>query len=199
MDCYTCDQPAINACKRCAKPYCDGHGNAVYCSECLQPSSALPSFNLYRGALLVMLIGTALAVVLILRPPGESKSASPVIVGKSGLTPAATSGAPSATVAVKTPDASATPAETETPGTETPTTGTPTPGSTPGATPSGTVSPFNEYVVQSGDNLLSIAQQFLAPGDNLRAFATAIANLNGLDPVDPLLRVGQKLLLPKPQ
>jgi Tfp pilus assembly protein FimV len=195
MDCYTCDQPAINACKRCAKPYCDDHGNAVYCSECLQPSSALPSFNLYRGALLVMLVGTALAVVLILRPPGESKSASPVVVGKSGITPAATSGAPSATVAVKTPEASATPAETETPGTETPPAGTPT----PGATSSGTASPFNEYVVQSGDNLLAIAQQFLAPGDDLRAFATAIANLNGLDPVDPLLRVGQKLLLPKPR
>jgi hypothetical protein len=67
VNCYACDQAAINACKRCAKPYCDDHGNAQYCADCLKPASALPSFNLYRGALLAMLVGTALAVVLLIR------------------------------------------------------------------------------------------------------------------------------------
>ncbi|HXK34822.1 MAG TPA: hypothetical protein VNM91_12510, partial [Dehalococcoidia bacterium] len=75
MNCYACDGTATNACKRCAKPYCDDHGNATYCAECLQPASALPSFNLYRGALLVMLVGSAVAVFLLVRPPGETTSA----------------------------------------------------------------------------------------------------------------------------
>lgn len=193
MDCYTCTTPAINACKRCAKPYCDDHGNAAYCAECLQPASALPSFNLYRGALLVMLVGTALAVVLILRPPGDTKGAAPVVVGRSAPTAAANNSA-SPTVAATTPDSSATAA-----GTSTTSTATPEASGTAVATPSGTVSPFNQYTVQSGDNLFGIAQQFLAPGDDLKAFAAAIANLNGLDTNDPVLTIGQKLLLPKPR
>src|SRR5204863_3284043 len=103
MDCYSCEQTAINACKRCAKPYCGDHGNAVYCSQCLEPASALPSFNLYRGALLVMLVGTALAVVLILRPPGETKGAVPVVVGKAAPTPTSSRGSTSPTIAAQTP------------------------------------------------------------------------------------------------
>jgi LysM repeat protein len=199
MDCFSCDQPAVNACKRCAKPYCDDHGNASYCSECLRPASALPSFNLYRGALLVMLIGTALAVVLILRPPGETKGAAPVVVGKAARTPASSGGSASPTIAAQTPQTTPRASDIETPAGEVKGTVTPSASGTPRPTPSGTVSPFNEYVVQSGDNLFSIAQEFLAPGDDLTAFSRAIANLNGLDPVDPVLRIGQKLLLPKPR
>lgn len=195
MNCYSCDATAVNACKRCARPYCDDHGNASYCAECLQPASALPSFNLYRGALLVMLVGTALAVVLILRPPGETKGAAPVVIGRSLPTPTVAGGSSQATVPARTPDETGTAAASAT---GTPATGTPASGTTT-VTPAGTASPFNEYVVQSGDNLFSIAQQFLAPGDDLKAFSIAIANLNGLDPVDPLLHIGQKLLLPKPR
>jgi LysM repeat protein len=194
VDCYSCDQPAINACKRCAKPYCEDHGNAAYCAECLQPSSALPSFNLYRGALLVMLVGTAVAIFLILRPPGETKGAPPVVVGKSAPTATPASGDITPTVAARTPETSATA------GTATAeTTETPAAGSTPGATPSGTVSPFNEYTVEAGDTLFDIAQANLPPGDDVTAFARAIANLNNLDPTDPVLAIGQKLLLPKPR
>ncbi len=200
MDCSSCDQPATNACKRCAKPYCDDHGNATYCADCLRPASALPSFNLYRGALLVMLVGTALAVVLILRPPGETKGAAPVVVGKSVRTPTVTGGATLPTVAAQTPDASTTPRGSETPGTASAgVTGTPSPDGTAAAKPLGTASAFNAYQVASGDNLLSIAQAHLTPGDNLTDFAAAIANLNGLNPVDPVLRIGQTLLLPKPR
>src|SRR5258708_15088245 len=143
MDCYSCDQYAINACKRCAKPYCSDHGNATYCSQCLQPASALPSFNLYRGALMVMLIGTALAVVLILRPPGETRGAAPVVVGKSAPTPTASGGSPSSTVAARTPETTPSPSSTESPEAKTTGTTTPSASTTAQATPAGTVSPVN--------------------------------------------------------
>lgn len=193
VNCYTCEQPAVNACRRCAQPYCEDHGNASYCAGCLQPSSALPSFNLYRGALLTMLVGTAVAIILIVRPPGASTGASPVFVGK--LTPTATAagGAARATVPAVTPDTTGTPGE----GTTTPeTTGTAAPEGTP--TETGTPSPFNEYVVVAGDTLFDIAQANLAPGDDVVKFAQAIANLNGLDYNNPELRIGMTLLLPKP-
>jgi hypothetical protein len=181
MDCYSCDHPAINACRRCAKPYCDDHGNAQYCSACLQPASALPSFNLYRGALLVMLVGTALAVFLLIRPPGETKGAPPVVVGRSTPTPTAAGGGDQPTVAAETPRASAT-------------AGT----ATPAPTAAPTESPFLEYIIVDGDTLFDIAAANLPEGDDITAYARAIATLNGLDYDAPVLTVGDSLLLPPP-
>ena len=86
MDCFSCANPAINECKRCAKAYCEDHGNAQFCADCLRPASAVPSSNLYFGALLVMLVGTALAVYLIVRPPGDSSGAATVAVEGAGPT-----------------------------------------------------------------------------------------------------------------
>jgi LysM repeat protein len=182
---------AVNACKRCAKPYCEDHGNAVYCAACLQPSSALPSFNLYRGALLVMLIGTAIAVFLIVRPPGETKGAPPVVVGRTTATPAsgAETAVPPQTPATTTTDTAGTPGATDV-------TGTPQVTGTPAVT--ATANPFGEYVVQDGDTLFGIAQANLSPGDDPVSFAKAIASLNGLDYDAPVLPIGTKLLLPKP-
>lgn len=198
MNCYSCDQTAINACKRCAKPYCEEHGNATYCAACLQPSSALPSFNLYRGALLVMLIGTAVAVFLLVRPPGETKGSPPVVVGKTTATPS--TGAPPPTVARKTPPSTVDPSSRTPGGDETPET---TPNATPGAnqTPgsSATESPFGKHVIESGDTLFDIAKANLPPGDNPVSFAKAIATLNGLDYDAPILTIGKTLLLPKPK
>ena len=199
MNCYSCDAAAINVCKRCSRPYCEDHGNAAYCSDCLKPESALPSFNLYRGALLLMLVGTALAVVLIVRPPGETKGAAPVIAGR--LTPTATgSGStPAPSVAAQTPLATttagtATPAadQTGTPaagGTATAASGTPGPAATP------TVA-YRTYTVQAGDSVASIAEQLVSPGDNLSAFEDAIMTLNNLQGPDPILHEGQQLLIP---
>ena len=194
VNCYTCEQPAINACRRCAQPYCEDHGNASYCAGCLQPSSALPSFNLYRGALLTMLVGTAVAIILIVRPPGASSGASPVFVGK--LTPTATSagGAAQATVPAVTPQTTGTAEGTTT----AEATGTSTAGVGGTPTVTGTVSPFNEHVVVEGDTLFGIAQANLAPGDDVVKFAQAIATLNNIDYNNPNLRIGQTLLLPKP-
>lgn len=203
VNCYACEQPAINACRRCAQPYCEDHGNASYCAGCLQPSSALPSFNLYRGALLTMLVGTAVAIILIVRPPGESTGASPVFVGK--LTPTAVGGAAQATVPAVTPGTTGTAVEgtttAETTGSTTPGvegTGTTTPGAESTSTPAVTPSPFNEHIVVEGDTLFGIAQANLAPGDDVVKFAQAIATLNGIDYNSPALHIGQKLLLPKP-
>jgi LysM repeat protein len=174
VDCYSCEQPAINACRRCARTYCEDHGNAQFCAECLRPASALPSFNLYRGALLTMLVGTALAVFLLLRPPGDTSGALPVVVGRSSATPESRE-TPQSTVRPETPRATNTAVVT------------------PSATPE---SPFLQYVVQEGDSLFSIAQDNLPAGDDLQAYVEAIANLNGLDVNDPVLRVGQTLALP---
>lgn len=195
MDCYSCDQPAINACKRCAKPYCEDHGNAAYCADCLRPSSALPSFNLYRGALLVMLVGTAVAVLLILRPPGQSNGAAPVVVGRSSPTATAAAGTQQPTVPAQTPESTASAEPSGTPA-------TPAAGQTPGAstTPEATATlvalAYGSHVVVSGDTLLDIAQAYLTPGDDLVALAHAIAALNNLDYENPNLRIGQELLLP---
>jgi LysM repeat protein len=150
----------------------------------------MPSFNLYRGALLVMLVGTAVAVFLLVRPPGETKGAPPVVVGKTTATPA--SGTPQPTVPAQTPQSTV----SETPASETPASaGTPTAG-TP--TVAVTESPFGEYVVVAGDTLFDIANANLPPGDDPVSFAKAIATLNGLDYDAPVLPIGKKLLLPKP-
>ena len=176
MNCYACEETAINACKRCAKPYCEAHGNAAYCEGCLQPVSALPSFNLYRSALLTMLVGTALAVLLIIRPPGGSSGSSIVAVGGVQPTVTAADGEAAPTARAQTPQASPTRAA-----------------ATPTAAPT---TSFREYVIADGDTLFGIAEQFLPVGDDLAAFTQAIANLNGLDLDDPILTPGDTLLLP---
>lgn len=167
----------MNACKRCAQPYCGDHGNAQYCADCLRPASALPSFNLYRGALLTMLVGTAVAVFLLVRPPGETNSASPIFVGRA--VPTESDGDATPSVQAETPRATSTP-------------------STPTPEPSPTESPFAEYIVQEGDSLFSIADANLPAGDDPVSFAEAIANLNGLDIDEPLINAGDTLLLPRP-
>jgi hypothetical protein len=182
VDCYSCDNPAINACKRCAKTYCEDHGNAQYCNECLQPSSAMPSFNLYRGALLTMLVATALAVFLLIRPPGETDSTPLVEVGDSTATATPSDGENAApTLVPGTPAASSTPVSTP----------------TPAATPVPTEPPWTEYIVQEGDSLFGIAEAHLPPGDDLNAYVAAIAGLNNFSVDDPIIPVGATILLPK--
>lgn len=192
MNCFSCDQPATNACKRCANPYCEDHGNAAYCADCLKPASAMPSFNLYRGSLLVMLIGTAIAVFLLVRPPGQSSGDSTVSVGR--VTPTLTPrGGAAATLppAVTPTDESGTPPEAS---------GTPEPNGTPGtgATPEATSdATFREYVVQDGDSLFLIAENTIGAGDDIVAYVDALVNLNGWTSADTAELVpGDTILLP---
>ena len=192
MECYACDQQATNACRRCAKPYCEDHGNASYCAGCLEPASALPSFNLYRIALLVMLVGTAVAVYLLIRPPGDTGDAAPVVVGRSVPTPTSEgdrSSEATATAAVGVPPQAS---GTETPVATSTSAATSTPATTPVATPT---SQFREYIVQDGDTLFGIAERTLPPGDDIGAYVRAIATLNQIDQ-NATLSVGTKILLP---
>jgi hypothetical protein len=193
MNCFSCDQPAINACKRCSKTYCEDHGNATYCADCLRPASAMPSFNLYRGSLLVLLVGTAIAVLLLVRPPSGGSGAPDVVVGRLTPTPE---------VVGRTPATSAPPQsqETETvPGADTtavPVT-TPTPEGDDRASPTASSDvTFREYVVQEGDSLFLIAENTIAPGDDLVAYVEAIAALNGWTVDTSELSIGETILLP---
>lgn len=180
MNCYACSNEATRQCKRCARVYCDAHGGDL-CAECLRPSSALPSFNLYRGSLLALLAGTAVAVWLLVQPPGDSGES---VVSLVQLTPSS-----NAVPAVGTPR----PLPTSTPGTPL---ATRTPPATATASPPAPGEPI-EYTVTEGDSLLSIASFFLPPGEELTAFATRIAELNGLDPNDPVIMPGDVLLIPR--
>lgn len=142
--------------------------------------------------MLVMLVGTAVAVLLIVRPPGESKGAAPVVVGKTTATSTPSGGGtPVPTVPAETPDTSAPAA-----GSSTAAAALTSPPAAP-PSPAGTESPWDEYIIQEGDTLFGIAQAHLHPGDDLGGFVGAIAVLNQLDQQDPLLQVGRKLYLPK--
>jgi len=184
MSCYACGRDAIHRCPRCAKPYCDEHGGEL-CAACQDPSSAIPSGALFRGALLALLVASVLALWLLIRPPGASDDESGAQAGQPSVTRTAT--------ATTTARASVTP--TGTPGIS------PTPGGTPGVSPTAGAtstpepsptpeSPFEEYTVKQGDSLSSIAQQFGTTADEL-------VRINGI--ADPnSLSVGQKLQVPRP-
>jgi len=185
MSCYACGRDAIHRCPRCAKPYCEEHGGEL-CAACQDPSSAIPSGALFRGALLVLLVASVLALWLLIRPPGaDDESGAQASQPSVTRTPTATTARPSPSVApTGTPGISPTPGGT--PGVS------PTPGGTPTPAPSPTPepSPFQEYTVQQGDSLSSIAQQFGTTADEL-------ARINGI--TDPnSLSVGQKLQVPRP-
>ncbi len=170
MNCYACANEATSQCKRCGRFYCDTHGDAL-CAECLKPASALPSFTLYRGSLLALLVGTAFALWLLVRPPGGSEESSPAIIMPQQQEATATA---TLTVLPSTPGRTTTPQATTTP------------------TPS-----TREYVVQEGDSLYGIAESLKPPGVDLMDFVQQIVDLNNLgDPDSVILNPGQTLLIP---
>lgn len=188
MDCYACDNEATRQCRRCARVYCEVHGGDL-CGECLNPASALPSFNLYRGSLLILLVGTAVAIWLLVRPAGSGESGGPQI-GILNVTP--TPIVTQEPVGTPTPELTGTPDGTTTPGTTTP--GTTTPGGT--ETPEdGTPGP-QLYTVQAGDTLSGIAERFVPDGVDVFDYAQQIADASGLSSVDEPLTPGQRLVLP---
>jgi hypothetical protein len=169
MNCYACANEATSQCKRCGRPYCDAHGDAL-CAECLKPASALPSYTLYRGSLLALLVGTAFALWLLVRPPGGSQESSPVVLPQQEKV--------TATVTVEA--ATATPSQPTTP--------------TPTATPTPST---RSYVVQEGDTLYGIAESLKPPGKDVVDFVAEIAQLNNLgDPESAVLHPGQTLIIP---
>jgi hypothetical protein len=180
MECYACDNQAARQCRRCARVYCELHGGDL-CAECLRPASALPSFNLYRGSLLALLIGTAVAIWLLVQPPG-SGSSEPVVIP--GFTP----------TDITTEEVDQTPTSAASPTAAA--TRPPTPGATAAVTPAATATPEPRiYLVEDGDTLLSIAAATAPPGVGAADYAALIAAANGISS-DALINPGEELILP---
>jgi LysM repeat protein len=179
MTCFACENEPTRQCPRCGRPYCDEHGEDV-CDSCLQPASGLPSFTLYRGSMLALLIGVVLAAVLLIQPPGGESNAP-----QTGtiLTPT-----PEVT---QTPNADSTLVLGGTPGT----------GSTPGISgATGTATPAapagtGAYTVKSGDTLSSICAA-VAPALDADDCVDQIVAANDL-PDASTINVGQELIVPQ--
>lgn len=178
LTCFACENAPTQQCPRCGRPYCDEHGEDV-CDACLQPASGLPSFTLYRGSLLALLIGTILAVWLLIQPPGGESNAPQT-----------------GTVLTPTPEAS----EDITPGPDSTLElgGSPLPGTTPG--PDGEETPTSPggsgtYTVQSGDTLFSICSE-VAPSMDPDECVSQIVADNDL-PDESTINVGQELIVPQ--
>ncbi len=175
MECYACAKEAARQCRRCARVYCEVHGGE-FCAECLSPASALPSFNLYRGSLLALLVGTAIALWLLVRPPGPGEGGQEVVIVEFTPTPIVTPFQPTSTATIETVTPTGPPEK------ETPT-------STPAA---------RTYTVKQGDSLLTIAEQFTPAGVRPVDFAALIARANGMDADDPIIKPGDVLQIPVP-
>lgn len=188
MDCYACSNEASRQCRRCSRLYCEVHGGDL-CAECLSPTSALPSFNLYRGSLLALLVGTAIAIWLLVRPPGAGDSPGVIITDLGTPSPIVTE-----VVDTPIPELTATVDPDETPDDDE----TPTPDATgTEEAPTDTPEPqISEYVVQSGDTLIGIAERFAPPGVDPFGYAQDIADASGLSSINDLINTGQVLTLP---
>jgi LysM repeat protein len=192
MTCYVCGKEATHRCPRCAKPYCDEHGEEL-CAACQDPASAIPSGTVFRGSLLALLVASILALWLLIQPPGlpGGEAGEEAVLPLPTITPAAL------TSPTPTPSVTPTPTPTSTSSPTPEATASPTPSAIPEATPTPTPTPtpepppFVEYEVQSGDTLSSIAQAFGTTIDDL-------VSINGLESQDVIISVGQKLLVPNP-
>ena len=138
------------------------------------PERIAPSALAYRGSLAALVLGSFVALFLVLRPPAEESRAEPV---RSAPAPAETP------VPVATPTPSPTPTATPTP-TPTPT-ATPTPAPTP--TPEPTPAAI-EYTIVEGDTLWDIAE----------AYGVSVDAITALNPdLDAAaLGIGQVILIP---
>lgn len=190
MQCFKCDQDAVQECPRCGALYCDDHGGTL-CDRCMDPVLAVPSYRVFRGSLAALLVGSVVAVWLLVLPPGAADGDRPPssIAGivQTVTPPAAT---PTATPATGTATGTGTPEggsgpDGEATASPTPTaTATPTPTPTPTPEPEGTT-----YTVESGDTLTGIARQFDSTADEIQR-----AN-NISDPTS--IQVGDVLTIPR--
>lgn len=174
-NCHYCERPAESECPTCGRLYCSEHGDDV-CLRCMQPETATPAPMMYRGSLLALVLGSLVAIFLIISPP-ESESR----IGAVRTVATATPGSPTAT---PTPQMEATPSPA----------GTPDPSPTAAATPAGSpTSPGGErsHTVASGDTLSTIAEQY-------DTTVEAIMALNDVDESTPL-QIGQVLRIPPAQ
>ena len=149
------------------------------------PERATPSAWAYRGSIAALVVGSFLALFLVLRPP-ESKSQAELVRPAAPTAEPTAAPEPTPTPQRSTPaPAPTTPAPTSTPAAQ-----TPTPPPTPVATPTPTPAPTAfDYEIVAGDTLSDIAESFGTSVD-------AILDLNpGLDP--NTLQIGQIILVPR--
>lgn len=203
ITCYACSSEATSQCPRCGRLYCDDHGEAL-CAACLDPSSAVPSATLYRGSLLALLVAVVLAFWLLVLAPGGSATEPPPEILRASSTAvggeAAPAQTPTATItATATPQGSPTPGGSPTPSSPTPAGGSPTPSASatprpasPTATAAGGA---QQYVVQPGDTLSTIAARFKPANENPVDYVTRLARFNGIE-VTSTLNIGQVILIP---
>ena len=142
--CHYCARPPQAECHTCGRLYCSEHGEDV-CLRCLSPEAATPSVLVFRGAILALIVGTALTIFLVLRPPESASKADSV---KPLATPTLAGGLPTATPTRpgSQPTRSATAVPT-----------TPAASSTANSTPGTT---GQTYTVVAGDSLSGIAARF---------------------------------------
>lgn len=173
MECYACDQDATRQCPRCAKDYCPDHGDDL-CAQCLDPANAAPSNTVFRASLVAMLVGSVLALWLLVRPPSVPGDEGIIRPPTPQVTPVPT-GQPS-----RSPGLTPTPAPT----------GAATPSASPEPTPAPTAAPGpTQYTVQEGDTWLGIAEAFGVD-------VAELAAVNGLG-LDYLLQPGDVIQIPQ--
>jgi LysM repeat protein len=146
MECYACDQEAIQRCSRCGNAYCADHGDdptvsggEAFCTDCLDPANATPSGTVFRASLIGLFVASVLALWLLIRPPSLPSESSGALQPLPTPSPVAlpTEASPSP---VATPEATAPPPPQE----------TPAPTEAPPPTEI-------EYVIQDGDTVSSVA------------------------------------------
>ncbi len=149
------------------------------------PERAAPSAWVYRGSIAALVLGSFLALFLVLRPPENESSAAPARPGAT-IEPTPTPAPPTPPPATATHAPTSTPVPVTPVPTEAPTDGTPeepTPTAEPGAT-------TFEHTVQEGETLFGIAVSYDLTLDEILE-----AN-PGID--QDVLQVGQIILVPYP-
>jgi hypothetical protein len=190
MTCFACEEEPTQQCSRCGRPYCDDHG-AELCDACLHPASGLPSFTLYRGSLLALLIGTALAIWLLVQPnttEGESALRPVVLTPTAQPRASAPAGVTQPAGATRPPGATA-PANPTAAGATQPAGTTPAAG-TPGAAGIG------EVEVRSGDTISSICERVKPASMTVPDCVERVVALNNLANANDI-SVGNKLRVPQ--
>src|SRR3972149_4819044 len=122
MTCFAGEREPTHECPGCCRPFCEDHGEEL-CDACLEPAGGVPSFTLYRGSLLALLIGTALAVWLLIQPSGSE--------GEGGIQPVVITPTTTLATGTQTPGATQPAVQTQPPGATT----TPAAGGTRTAAP----------------------------------------------------------------
>ncbi len=208
MTCFACEQEPTQQCPRCGRPYCDDHGEEL-CDVCLHPASGMPSFSLYRGSLLALLIGTALAVWLLVQPNStEGNNAlrpvviTPTIAAVRGLSTPGVPGSNPPPGGTQAPAGNTTPGVVATRPAGTAVAGTPAAGTTPGAatTPGANTTPSaggtGDVVVASGDTLSDICSRVKPASMSVPDCVDQVVKLNNLSSPGSI-SVGDKLKVPQ--